>query len=105
MISSAPDFSSLNRLLVEVSDDWSDDEDESKAKNGKTTGSSAPQDEVERLRAELKAATGQLSELQSRIHNILDDPSEPIPKTKARDDDSHYFESYGYQGKPRHFFP
>lgn len=86
------------------SDDWSDSEDEDKGAKKSSSGPGHQKNEVEQLKAELEARNAQISQLQLRVHDILDEvPS--VPSTSAstvqppRDDDSHYFESYGYQGR------
>ena len=84
------------------SGDWSDDEDDSKPakQSNKSQPAAGQQNEIEHLRVELASRTAQLSQLQSRIRNLLDEMPSPPTTNTGRDDDSHYFESYGYQGKP-----
>ncbi|KAF8321754.1 S-adenosyl-L-methionine-dependent methyltransferase [Clavulina sp. PMI_390] len=77
-------------MSVFETDDWSDDEEaESSSKQA------TPQSEIERLKAELEAKSAQVVMLQSRVQDLLEDP--PSAGPAPRDDDTHYFQSYGYQ--------
>ena len=94
--------------------DWSDDDE------GKEIGAhahdipNASASRIAQLERELAAANAQLSQLRSIVKELVGVPgptdagstsslktptlSELVDGKHERDDDSHYFESYGYQG-------
>ena len=93
-----------NNMIVDFSDDWSNDSEDG-------SNMSAPSDiatatrRIAMLESKLVAAKEELAHYRSlitqrvditRIREALD---EPIADTSKRDDDTHYFESYGENGR------
>lgn len=86
------------------SDDWSDDEQDGRntEQTSKSLPAAATQDQLELIKAELASNSARLAQCQLRVQDLLDEMPSLTPTSAAsagRDDDSHYFESYGYQGK------
>jgi type I protein arginine methyltransferase len=90
--------------------DWSDDDDEKKIgalADDISPGTSKPG--VAELERDLLAANHQISQLKSIAQQLVGASatssskvpmlSELVDGKQERDDDSHYFESYGYQGR------
>lgn len=58
-------------------------------------------EKVKKLENELKQAREDVQSLRNMIHGRLDllESSAPEPDKPVRDDDTHYFDSYAYNGK------
>lgn len=90
-------------LFVEApSDDWEDSEDED-------VGNADPSSKIKILEKKLALAQQSLVDYRTlitekcNIPNLLKDINEPISRQVAstsRDDDTHYFQSYGEHGQP-----
>lgn len=88
------------------SDDWSDSDDDETKIEGKQ--SSGPSDlptaklRIKKLEEQLTRAQNDVSELRNlfkkRLDLVEDAPSSVEKDVTKRDDDSHYFQSYGYDG-------
>jgi protein arginine N-methyltransferase 3 len=95
-------------FLVEApSDDWSDSEDEE-------VGNADPTYKIKILEKKLALAQQSLVDYRTlitekcNIPNLFKDINEPISRQAAsssRDDDTHYFRSYGEHGQPITLFP
>ena len=95
-------------LFVEApSDDWEDSEDED-------VGNADPSSKIKILEKKLALAQQSLVDYRTlitekcNIPNLLKDINEPTPRQPAptsRDDDTHYFQSYGEHGQPIILFP
>ena len=86
------------------SDDWSDDEQDGRhtEQTSKSLPMAATQDQLELVKVELASNSARLTQFQLRVRDLLDEMPSLTPTSAGsagRDDDSHYFESYGYQGK------
>lgn len=82
--------------LESTSDDWSDEDDEEEPTD--------PDRKIKALEKRLATARQSLEDYRSmvadklNVKNDLDDVSAPAGAPPQRDDDSHYFESYGANG-------
>lgn len=99
-------------LELDFDDDWSDDDDE---RPSAEYGSDLPSDlpsalsYIQILEKKLSRAQNDLSDYRklvtqnldiSSIAEIINDPG-PSASEAPRDDDTHYFRSYGYNGMHR----
>ena len=70
-----------------MDDDWSDDEAAPGPSEPRQAAKPSDNDEVERLRAEVAT-------LRAIVERTIEAEEDPKGKGKARDDDTHYFDSY-----------
>lgn len=81
-----------------------------RAADGDTEGSTNLVARVSELEEELRRIQSQFEDYRTTVKQTLDDrwadktsgSSDGVAKAEKRDDDSHYFSSYSYNGKSRH---
>lgn len=108
-------FARPTHLELDFDDDWSDDDDDKDGRSSAEHGSSPPSDlssalsRIQILEKKLSQAQNDLSDYRklitqnldiSSIAEIINDPG-PSTSEAPRDDDTHYFRSYGYNGMHR----
>jgi protein arginine N-methyltransferase 3 len=96
----------IDSVPVSSLDNWSDSEDDSKALAPSDLASATRR--IASLETKLAAAKQDLAEYRSLVNQradialireAIDAPGDPVASSSKSDDDSHYFDSYGENGK------
>lgn len=96
----------VDSVPVSSLDSWSDSEDGSKVLAPHDLASASKR--IAALETKLAAAKEDLSEYRSLVNQradialireAIDAPGEPVASSSRSDDDSHYFDSYGENGR------